>query len=144
VGGVTRARDLAKRLGVDLAIIDKRRPEANKSEIMHIIGNVRGKDVIMVDDMIDTAGTITKGATALRKQGAQNIYACCTHGVLTKPAMRRLERSVICEVLITNTVPLDHKRQGNCSKIRVLSVAALLGEAIIRIHENLSVSRLFD
>ena len=144
VGGVTRARDLAKRLGVDLAIIDKRRPEANKSEIMHIIGNVVGKDVIMVDDMIDTAGTITKGAAALRKQGAQNIYACCTHAILSPPAMRRLERSVICEVLATNTIPLDHKRQGKCSKIRMLSVAALLGETIIRIHENLSVSRLFD
>jgi len=144
VGGVTRARDLANRLGTDLAIIDKRRPEANKSEIMHIIGNVKGKDVIIADDMIDTAGTITKGAAALRKQGAQNIYACCTHAVLTPPAMKRLEKSVICEVLTTNTIPLDYKRQGKCSKIRVVSVAALLGEAIIRIHENLSVSRLFD
>ncbi|MCL1816502.1 MAG: ribose-phosphate pyrophosphokinase [Clostridiales bacterium] len=144
VGGVTRARDLAKRLDVDLAIIDKRRPEANKSEIMNIIGNVAGKDVIMVDDMIDTAGTITKGADALRKKGAQNIYACCTHAVLTRPAMQRLEESPIREVLATNTIPLDEERQGHCSKIRLLSVAALLGETIIRIHENLSVSRLFD
>jgi ribose-phosphate pyrophosphokinase len=144
VGGVTRARNLAYRLGVDLAIIDKRRPMENQAEIMHIIGNVKGKDVIMVDDMIDTAGTITKGAKALRKKGAKNIYACCTHAVLSPPAMRRLERSVICKVLTTNTIPLDYKRQGKCSKITVLSVAALLGEAIIRIHENLSVSRIFD
>jgi ribose-phosphate pyrophosphokinase len=144
VGGVARARDMANRLGVDIAIIDKRRPAANKSEIMHIIGNVKGKDVIMADDMIDTAGTITKGAAALRKHGARNIYACCTHAVLTRPAMQRLEKSQISEVLTTNTIPIDHKRQGRCSKIRVVSVAALLGEAIIRIHENLSVSRLFD
>ena len=144
VGGVTRARDLAKRLGADLAIIDKRRPEANKSEIMHIIGNVAGKDAIMVDDMIDTGGTIVKGAKALRKKGANNIYACCTHAVLTPPAMRRLERSVICEVLTTNTIPLDFTRQGKCSKIKVVSVAALLGESIFRIHNNLSVSTMFD
>ena len=144
VGGVTRARNLANRLGVDLAIIDKRRPEANKSEIMHIIGNVKGKDVIMVDDMIDTAGTITKGAKALRKHGAQNIYACCTHAVLSPPAVSRLEKSVICEVLAANTMPLNRTKQSYCSKIKVVSVAALLGEAIIRIHENLSVSRLFD
>ena len=144
VGGVTRARNLANRLGVGLAIIDKRRPKENLAEIMHVIGNVEGKNVIMADDMIDTAGTITKGAAALIDFGARSVYACCTHGVLTAPAMERLEKSSICEVLTTNTLPIDPECQGHCSKIRVLSVAALLGEAIIRIHENLSVSRLFD
>ncbi|MCL1974744.1 MAG: ribose-phosphate pyrophosphokinase [Firmicutes bacterium] len=144
VGGVTRARNLANHLGVNLAIIDKRRPKENLAEIMHIIGDVKGKNVIMADDMIDTAGTITKGAEALLNFGANSVYACCTHGVLTAPAMERLEKSPICEILTTNTVPLDPKRQGHCSKIKVLSVATLMGEAIIRIHENLSVSRLFD
>ena len=144
VGGVTRARNLANRLGVSLAIIDKRRPKDNIAEIMHVIGEVKGKNAIMVDDMIDTAGTITKGAQALLDFGAQSVYACCTHGVLTSPAMERLEKSSIHEVLTTNTIPLDPERQGYCSKVKVLSVATLLGEAIIRIHENLSVSRLFD
>ncbi len=144
VGGVVRARNMAKRLGVDLAIIDKRREEANNAEIMHVIGNIRGKNVIMVDDMIDTAGTITKGAAKLRELGAKEIYACCTHPVFSPPAMERLEQSTISEVLVTNTIPIDYQRQGYCSKIKVLSIAALLGEAIVRIHENLSVSRLFD
>ncbi|MDO4581412.1 MAG: ribose-phosphate pyrophosphokinase [Bacillota bacterium] len=144
VGGVARARNLANRLGVELAIIDKRRLEANQAEIMHVIGNIEDKNVIIVDDMIDTAGTITKGAKVLRDMGAKEIYACCTHSVFSPPAMERLEQSVISEVLTTNTIPIDYTRQGYCSKIKVLSVAALLGEAIIRIHENLSVSRLFD
>lgn len=144
VGGVTRARNMANRLGVDIAIIDKRRLEANKAEIMHVIGDIKGKNVIMVDDMIDTAGTITKGAQVLRDMGAEEIFACCTHSVFSPPAMERLEHSVITEVLTTNTVPINYERQGYCAKIRILSVASLLGEAIIRIHENLSVSRLFD
>ncbi|MBQ1501904.1 MAG: ribose-phosphate pyrophosphokinase [Firmicutes bacterium] len=144
VGGVVRARNLANRLGVPLAIIDKRREEANKAEIMNIIGDIDGKKVIMIDAMIDTAGTITQGAKALQDLGAREVYACCTHPVFSPPAMERLEGSVIKEVLVTNTIPIDHERQGNCSKIKVLSVAALLGEAIIRNHENLSVSRLFD
>jgi len=144
VGGVVRARNMAKRLNVDLAIVDKRREEANKAEIMNIIGNIKGKNVIMVDDMIDTAGTITKGAAALKDLGAQEVYACCTHPVFSPPAMERLEQSVIKEVLVTNTIPIDEERQGHCSKIRVLSIAPLIGEAIVRIHENLSVSRLFD
>ncbi len=143
VGGVVRARNLANRLDADLAIIDKRREDANQAEIMNIIGNIAGKNVIMVDDIIDTAGTITKGAAALKELGAKKVYACCTHPVFSPPAMERLESSVISEVLVTNTIPIDAKRQGYCSKIKVLSVAALLGEAIIRIHENLSVSRLF-
>ncbi len=144
LGGVGRARDLANRLGVDIAIIDKRRPEANMAEIMHVIGDIDGKNVIMCDDMIDTAGTITKGAAELLRFGAKDIYACCTHPVLSKPAMERLENSVIKEVLTTNTIPINVDKQGYCSKVKILSVAALLGEAIIRIHEDLSVSRLFD
>jgi ribose-phosphate pyrophosphokinase len=143
VGGVVRARNMANRLGVDLAIIDKRREEANKSEVMNIIGNIQDKNVIMVDDIIDTAGTIAKGAAALKELGAKNVYACCTHAVFSPPAMERLENSVISEVLVTNTIPIDPKRQGYCSKVKALSVAALLGEAIIRIHENLSISKLF-
>ena len=144
VGGVVRARNMANRLGVDLAIIDKRREQANKSEVMNVIGDIRNKNVIMVDDMIDTAGTITKGAKALRDMGAKEIYACCTHPVFSPPAMERIEQSVITEVLTTNTIPIDRQRQGECSKIKVLSVASLLGEAIMRIHDSLSVSRLFD
>lgn len=144
VGGVVRARNMANRLGVDLAIIDKRREEANKSEVMNVIGDINGKNVIMVDDMIDTAGTITKGAAALREMGAKEIYACCTHPVFSPPAMERLEQSVISEVLATNTIPIDYQRQGYCSKVKILSTASLLGEAIVRIHENLSVSLLFD
>jgi ribose-phosphate pyrophosphokinase len=144
LGGVTRARNLANRLGVDIAIIDKRRPAANQAEIMHVIGDIAGKNVIMVDDMIDTGGTITKGASVLREMGAKDIYVCCTHAVFSPPALERLENSVIDHVLTTNTIPIDNARQGQCSKIKVHSVAPLLGEAIIRIHENLSVSRLFD
>ena len=144
VGGVVRARNMANRLGVDLAIVDKRREEANKAEIMNVIGDIKGKRVIMVDDIIDTAGTICKGAQALKDMGAKEIFACCTHPVFSPPAMERLEESVISEVLVTNTIPIDPQRQGYCSKIKTLSIATLLGEAIIRIHEGLSVSRLFD
>jgi ribose-phosphate pyrophosphokinase len=145
IGGVTRARSLAGRLGCGLAIIDKRRPEPNKSEIMNIIGDVKGKTVIMIDDMIDTAGTITQGAAALKERaGAEKVYACCTHPILTPPAIERINNSVIEEVLITNTVPLHPEVQGVSDKIKTVSVAPLLGEAIIRIHENLSVSYLFD
>lgn len=143
LGGVTRSRDLADRLCTSLAIIDKRRPEPNVAEIMNIIGGpIEGKDVIMIDDMIDTAGTITKGAEALKKLGAGDIYICCTHPVLSGPAMSRLQAAPIKEVLVTNTIAVP---QGKLiSKMKVLSVAPLLGEAIIRIHEDLSVSKLFD
>ncbi len=145
IGGVARARTLAGRLGCGLAIIDKRRPAPNQSEIMNIIGDVKDKTVIMVDDMIDTAGTITQGAGALMERaGAKEVYACCTHAILTPPAMERINNSVIKEVLITNTVPLRPEIQGHSDKIQVVSIAPLLGEAIVRIHENLSVSRLFD
>jgi ribose-phosphate pyrophosphokinase len=145
IGGVTRARSLASRLNCGLAIIDKRRPEPNKSEIMNIIGEVQGKTVIMIDDMIDTAGTITQGALALvERAGAKEVYACCTHPILTPPAMERINNSVIKEVLITNTLPLRPEVQGTSDKLKVVSIAPLLGEAIVRIHENLSVSKLFD
>lgn len=144
VGGVVRARNMANRLGVQLAIIDKRREEANKSEVMHVIGDIRDKNVIMVDDMIDTAGSITKGAIALKNMGARDIYACCTHPVFSPPALERLEESPIKEVLVTNTIPMSPGYSEHCSKIKVLSVAAMLGEAVIRIHEDLSVSRLFN
>ncbi|MEG1501203.1 MAG: ribose-phosphate pyrophosphokinase [Clostridiales bacterium] len=144
VGGVVRARALADRLGVDIAIIDKRRPRANESQIMNVIGDIKGKTVIMADDMIDTAGTITKGAAVLMEMGAKEVFACCTHPVFSPPALERLEQSLIKEVVTTNTIPINYERQGSCSKIKVLSVAPLVGEAIIRIHENLSVSRLFD
>ncbi len=142
LGGVQRARDLAERIGASIAIIDKRRPEPNVAEIMHVIGDIRGKKVIMIDDIIDTAGTITQGAVALKKLGAQDVYACCTHPVLSGPAVDRLADAPIQEVLVTNTIPLPESKM--IDKIKILSVAPLLGEAIIRIHEDLSVSKLFD
>lgn len=142
LGGVTRARSLAERIGATLAIIDKRRPEPNVSEIMHVIGDLEGKTVIMIDDIIDTAGTITQGAQALMDRGAKEVYACCTHAVLSGPAIERLVNSVIKEVVVTNTIPLSEEKM--IPKIKALSVAPLLGEAIIRIHEDLSVSKLFS
>jgi len=142
LGSVQRARDLAERIGAPLAIIDKRRPEPGVSEVMNIIGDIQGKRVLMVDDIIDTAGTINNGAEALKKFGATEIFVGCTHPVLSGPAVERLEKSAIKEVLVTNTIALpQHKK---ISKIKILSVAPLLGEAIIRIHEDLSVSKLFD
>lgn len=141
LGGVARSRDMADRIGASIAIIDKRRPEPNVAEIMNIIGDVKDKTIVMIDDIIDTAGTITQGAKALLERGAKEIYTCCTHGVLSGPALTRLEASPIKEVVVTNTIPLaEHKKSD---KIKVLSVAPLLGEAIIRIHEDLSVSKLF-
>lgn len=141
MGGVTRARELAERLQLPIAIIDKRRPEPNVAEVMNIIGKVKGKTVIMIDDIIDTAGTISLGARALLEQGAKEVYACCTHPVLSGPAFERLAAAPIREVVVTNTIPL---RENRLEKIRVLSVAPLIGDAIIRIHEELSVSKLFD
>ncbi|MBI5238505.1 MAG: ribose-phosphate pyrophosphokinase [Deltaproteobacteria bacterium] len=140
-GGVERARAFAKRLGANLAIIDKRRPAPNVSEVMNIIGEVEGKLAILLDDMVDTAGTLTQAAGALKERGAKEIYACCTHPVLSGPAIERLEKSPIKEFVVTNTIPL---RKGiNSKKIKVLSVGALLGEAIKRIHYGESVSSLF-
>ncbi|CAA7599892.1 ribose-phosphate diphosphokinase [Acididesulfobacillus acetoxydans] len=142
LGGVTRARSLAERIGASIAIIDKRRPEPNVSEIMHVIGELEGKNAIMIDDIIDTAGTIAQGARALRERGAKEVYACCTHAVLSGRAIERLADSVINEVVVTNTIPLSEDKR--IDKLKVLSVAPLLGEAIVRIHEDLSVSKLFS
>lgn len=142
LGGVQRARNLAERIGASLAIIDKRRPEPNVSEIMNVIGDIKGKTVIMIDDIIDTAGTITQGAQALVDRGAKEVYACCTHPVLSGPALDRLEKSVLKEIVVTNTIPLDPEKK--IPKIKMLSVAPLLGAAIVRIHEDLSVSKLFS
>ncbi|GAV22797.1 ribose-phosphate diphosphokinase [Carboxydothermus pertinax] len=141
LGGVTRARDLAERIGAPIAIIDKRRPEPNVAEIMNIIGDIKGKTVIMIDDIIDTAGTITQGAQALIERGAKEVYVCCTHPILSGPAVDRLANSPIKEVVVTNTIPLSPEKK--LPKIKVLSVASLMGEAIRRIHEDLSVSELF-
>ena len=140
-GGVERARAFAKRLDAGLAIIDKRRPKANVAEVMHIIGEVDGMSAILLDDMIDTAGTITQGAEALKEHGAKKIYACCTHAVLSGPAIERLEKSPITEVVVTNTIPI---RSGvECGKIKYISVGPIIGEAIKRIHYGESVSSLF-
>jgi ribose-phosphate pyrophosphokinase len=141
LGGVTRARDLAHRLELPIAIIDKRRPAPNVSEVMNIIGNVEGKRVIMVDDMIDTAGTIEEGAEALLALGAREAYACCIHPVLSGPAIERLSSPAITEVVVTNTMPLPPEKR--LDKIVSLSVAPIFGEAIVRIFEDLSVSQLF-
>jgi len=142
LGGVTRARELAGRIGAPIAIIDKRRPEPNVVEIMDLIGEVKDKKAIMIDDMIDTAGTITQGAEALKSWGATEVYACCSHPVLSGPALERLIQSPIKEVVTTNTIPLFPEKA--IDEIKVLTVAPLFGEAIIRIHEDLSVSKLFD
>ncbi|MGI5901421.1 MAG: ribose-phosphate pyrophosphokinase [Desulfitobacteriia bacterium] len=142
IGGVSRARNFAERINASLAIVDKRRPEANVSEVMNVIGELRGKTVILIDDIIDTAGTITHAASAILDRGAKEVYACCTHPVLSGPAVERLENSVIKEVVVTNTIPLTKEKR--IDKITVLSVAPLLGEAIVRIHEDLSVSKLFS
>lgn len=142
LGGVTRARDLAERIGASIAVIDKRRPEPNVAEVSSIIGSIKGKNVVMLDDIIDTAGTITKGAEALKQWGANDIYVCCTHPILSGPALNRLEEAPIKEVIVTNTIPVPKEKM--IDKIKILSVAPLLGEAIIRIHEDLSVSKLFD
>jgi len=141
-GGVERARAFGKRLGATLAIIDKRREGPNESEVMNIIGDVKGKRVIILDDMIDTAGTVVNGAAALEKEGAVEVYVCCTHAVLSGPAVERIEKSKIKEVIVTDTVPL---RDGavQCKKITTLSVAGLLSEAVRRIYYNDSVSSLF-
>jgi ribose-phosphate pyrophosphokinase len=142
MGGVTRARDMAQRLGGPIAIIDKRRPRANVAEIMNIIGDIRGKRAILVDDIIDTAGTITLGAQALLDHGAKEVYACCTHPVFSGPAMERLAKAPIKELVVCDTILLpEEKRLPN---IKICSVAELLADAIVRIHEDLSISTLFD
>ncbi len=141
-GGVERARAFAKRLKADLAIMDKRRPEANKAEIMNVIGEVKGRDCVIVDDIIDTAGTLQKTAEALAARGARRILASGVHPVLSGPAIERIENSPIEEVMVTDTLALLEPAE-RCERIRQLSVASLLGEAIRRIHEGASVSSLF-
>jgi ribose-phosphate pyrophosphokinase len=140
-GGVERARAFAKRLGTSLAIMDKRRTGPNEAKIMHVIGEVRDRDVILLDDIIDTAGTITQAVSALKQEGARRILASCTHPVLSGKAIQRLEESAIEEVVVTNTIPLREEQQSK--KMTVLTVAPLLGEAIRRIHTESSVSSLF-
>ncbi|MDQ0856810.1 ribose-phosphate diphosphokinase [Bacillus sp. V2I10] len=141
-GGVTRARKLADRLKAPIAIIDKRRPRPNVAEVMNIVGNIEGKTAILIDDIIDTAGTITLAANALVENGATEVYACCTHPVLSGPAIERIQNSNIKELVVTNSIVLSEEKK--ISKLKQLSVAPLIGEAIIRVHEEQSVSTLFD
>ncbi len=141
-GGVERARAFGTRLGANLAIIDKRREGPNEAQVMNIIGKVRGKKVILLDDMIDTAGTVVQAALALEREGATEVSVCCTHPVLSGPAIERIEKSNIKEVIVTDTIALNGKAQA-CGRIKVLSVAGLLSEAVRRIYYNDSVSSLF-
>ncbi|WP_149452710.1 ribose-phosphate pyrophosphokinase [Pasteuria penetrans] len=140
-GGVIRARRLAEHLSAPIAIIDKRRPEANVAEAMNIIGDVGDRTVVIVDDIIDTAGTIITAMDALLQRGARGVYVCCTHAVLSGPAITRLKSSKIAELVVTDTIPLDEGKR--LSIMRVRSVASLMGEAIIRVHNEQSVSKLF-
>jgi ribose-phosphate pyrophosphokinase len=142
-GGVERARAFAKRLNVALAIIDKRRDMPNVAKVMYIIGDVRGKDSILLDDIVDTAGTLANAAFALKEEGTENVYAYCTHPVLSGQAIERLMESPLKEVIVTDTIPLRGEAVS-CKKLKVLSVAPLLAEAIKRIHQDESVSSLFD
>lgn len=138
-GGVARARGFAKRVGAKLAIIDKRRPAPNVAEVLHVIGEVKGKDVVILDDMVDTGGTLVEGVEALKREGAKKVYAACTHPVLSGNAVDKIENSDMEKLIVTNTIPLPK----NSQKIEALSVAELLGEAIRRINEGSSVSSLF-
>ena len=140
--GVTRARKMADRLKAPIAIIDKRRPRPNVAEVMNIIGNIEGKTAILIDDIIDTAGTITLAANALVENGAKAVYACCSHPVLSGPAIERIQNSTIKELVVTNSIALSEDKK--IDKIVELSVAPLIAEAIIRVHEEQSVSTLFD
>jgi ribose-phosphate pyrophosphokinase len=140
-GGVERARAFAKRLNAELAMVNKRRLEANVAQVMNVIGDVEGQTCLVVDDIIDTAGTLVKTVEALKDKGAVKVYACATHPVLSGPAVERIEKSQLEEVIVTNTIPLHEKRK--CKKIRTLSVAKLLAEAVQAIHDETSVSGLF-
>jgi len=140
IGGVTRARSYAEKLGYDLVIVDKRREKANESEVMNIIGDVNGKDVILVDDMVDTAGTLVKAAEVLKNRGATSVMACCTHGVLSGPAYERLDNGdALDELVISDTIPLKREH----AKITVLTASNIIGETIRRIHNNESVNSIF-
>ena len=143
VGGVVRARALAKRLDdADLAIIDKRRPRANVAQVMHIIGDVEGRDCILIDDLVDTAGTLCKAASALKEHGASRVVAYCTHPVLSGPAIKNIENSELDELVVTDTIPLKPDAV-KCDRIRQLSIAEMLAETMRRIHDEESVSSLF-
>jgi ribose-phosphate pyrophosphokinase len=143
VGGVSRARALANRLGADLAIVDKRRPKAGESEVMNIIGDVDGRHCILVDDIVDSAGTLCNAAEALLKEKAESVSAYVTHGVLSNGAMKRVEESKLKELVVTNSID-PTMRKGAGKKVRVVSVAALMGDAIWRIANEQSVSSLFE
>lgn len=140
IGGVQRARYFAKKLGIDMVIVDKRREKANESEVMNIIGDVKGKDVILIDDMVDTAGTMCQGASALKNLGATSVMACCTHPVLSGPAYERINSGELDELVVANTIPMN----SSSPKIKVLSTAAMLGEVIRRVNNNESVNSLFE
>ena len=141
VGGVARAREFAKILGLDMVIIDKRREKANESEVMNIIGDVKGKDVILIDDMIDTAGTMVKAAKVLKSKGATSVMACATHPVLSGPAYNRIEKGELDELVVSDSIPLtDH----SCSKIKVLTATTIFAEVIKRVYSNESVNTLFS
>ncbi|HHW20419.1 MAG TPA: ribose-phosphate pyrophosphokinase [Thermodesulfovibrio thiophilus] len=141
-GGTERARTFAKKINAPLAIIDKRRDAPNVSKVMHVIGDVKDKDALIIDDMIDTGGTMIQAAQALKDNGAQRVFAACTHAVLSGPAIDRINNSVLEEMIVTDTIPVYDKKE-RCPKIKVLTVAYLLGEAIKRIHEETSISSLF-
>lgn len=144
VGGVVRARAIAKQLDCDLAIIDKRRPRANVSEVMHVIGEIEGRNCVIMDDMIDTAGTLLKAAEVLKQRGAKKVYAYCTHPIFSGPAIERIERGdALDEVVVTDTIPLS-REASVCPKIRQLSVAPLIAETILRISKGESVMSLFS
>lgn len=141
-GGVERARAFAKRLNCSIAIIDKRREKVNECEVMNVIGDVENMQALILDDMVDTAGTITQASRALKEKGASRVSAACTHAVLSGSAIEKINNSMIEEMIVTNTIPLDSKKE-QCKKLIVLSVASLIGEAIKRIHEESSISSLF-
>ena len=141
-GGAERTRAYARRLGVGFALIDKMREKANKAEAMNVVGNVKGKKAILLDDMVDTAGTLCEGARILKKKGATEVYACCTHPVLSGPAIKRIKKSKIKTLTVTNSIPLS-KKARKCKKIKVISVAEMIGRAIRRISQERSVSKLF-
>ena len=143
VGGVVRARAVAKQLNKDLAIIDKRRPTANEAQVMHIIGDVKGRTCLIVDDMVDTAGTLCKAADALKENGAKKVVAYCTHPVLSGPAVENIEASNLDSLVVTDTIPLSEAAK-KCSRIRQLSMARLLGESIRRVSNEESISAMFD
>ena len=141
LGGVTRARVLADRLQTPIAIIEKRRPEPGKAEVMNLIGDVKGKNAIMIDDIVDTAGSLCEGAKALKKLGAADVYACCSHAILSDPAVQRINESELKKLIITDTIPLPPEKQSD--KIVVLSLADAIGDVIKSIHTHSSVSALF-